>query len=176
MFRGRPGPTRKTISVDIPPGVEGGTRVKLTGQGEVGPGGGPAGDLYVEVREVPHPVFTRRGDDLHCTTSLPMTAAALGTVVTLETLDGEEEVDIAPGTQADQILTLRGKGMGKLRGYGRGDLHIHLDVQVPTKLDERQEALLRELATIRGEESPDARLAPVGSGMFSRLRDKLAGR
>lgn len=168
--------TRRTIAVDIPSGVEQGTRIKLTAQGEVGPGGGPAGDLYIEVRELPHPVFTRRGDDLHCTTALPMTAAALGTVVTVDTLDGPTEVDIAPGTQPDQVITLRGKGMGRLRTHGRGDLHLHLDVQVPTRLDERQEALLRELAALRGEEAPQARLAPVGAGMFSRLRDKLAGR
>ncbi|OJX94667.1 molecular chaperone DnaJ [Salana multivorans] len=168
--------TRRTIGVDVPAGVETGSRIKLTGQGEVGPGGGPAGDLYVEVRELPHPVFTRRGDDLHCTVSLPMTAAALGTVLTVESLDGQLDLDIAPGTQPDEVLTLRGKGMGRLRGHGRGDLHVHLDVQVPTKLDERQQELLRELAGLRGEESPAARLAPVGAGMFARLRDKLAGR
>lgn len=168
--------TTRTLSVDIPAGVENGTRVKLTGQGEVGPGGGPAGDLYVEVRELRHPVFTRRGDDLHCTTSLPMTAAALGTVLTLDTLDGAEEVDLRPGTQPDEVITLRGKGMGKLRGHGRGDLHVHLDIQVPTALDERQSQLLAELASLRGEEAPEGRLAPVGQGMFSRLRDKLAGR
>lgn len=168
--------TRRTLTVDVPAGVEDGTRIKLVGQGEVGPGGGPAGDLYVEIRELPHPVFTRRGDDLHCTTALPMTAAALGTVLTVDTLDGPTEVDVAPGTQADQVLTLKGKGMGRLRGHGRGDLHLHLDVRVPTRLDERQEELLRELAALREEEAPQARLAPVGAGRFSRLRDKLAGR
>jgi len=168
--------TRRTITVDVPAGVENGTRIKLVGQGEVGPGGGPAGDLYVEVRERQHPVFTRRGDDLHCTMALPMTAAALGTVLVLETLDGEEEVDVAAGTQGDHVITLRGKGMGRLRSNSRGDLHIHLDVTVPTRLDERQEEILRELAAIRGEERPQGKLAPVGAGMFSRLRDKLAGR
>lgn len=168
--------TRRTIAVDIPAGVEDGTRVKLSGRGEVGPGGGPAGDLYVEIHERPHPTFTRRGDDLHCTAALPMTAAALGTVLPLETLDGTEEVDVAPGSQPDQVITLKGKGMGKLRGHGRGDLHVHLDVTVPTKLDERQQELLRELASIRGEEAPEARIAPVSSGRFQRLREKLAGR
>lgn len=168
--------TRRTIAVDIPAGVEDGTRVKLSGRGEVGPGGGPAGDLYVEIHERPHPAFTRRGDDLHCTAALPMTAAALGTVLPLETLDGTEEVDVAPGSQPDQVITLKGKGMGKLRGHGRGDLHVHLDVTVPTKLDERQQELLRELASIRGEEAPEARIAPVSSGRFHRLREKLAGR
>lgn len=130
----------------------------------------------MEVRELPHAVFTRRGDDLHCTASLPMTAAALGTVLVVETLDGSEEVDVAPGTQGDHVVTLKNKGMGHLRSHGRGDLHVHLDVEVPTKLDERQEQLLRELAGLRGEERPATRLAPVGAGMFSRLRDKFAGR
>ena len=168
--------TRGTLKIVIPPGIESGQRLKLMGQGEAGPGGGPAGDVYVEIQEKTHPVFTRRGDDLHCTVSLPMTAAALGTVLSLESLDGAEEVDIAPGTQADQVVTLRGKGVGKFRRSGRGDLHLHLDVQVPTKLDDRQEALLRELAALRGEERPATTLAPVGAGRFSRLRDKLAGR
>ncbi|PFG20023.1 molecular chaperone DnaJ [Serinibacter salmoneus] len=168
--------TRRTIDVDVPAGVEDGTRIKLVAQGEVGPGGGPAGDLYVEIHEKRHPIFTRRGDDLHCTSALPMTAAALGTTVTLDTLDGPQEVDIAPGTQGDAVITLRGKGMGRLRGHGRGDLHIHLDITVPTNLDERQTELLHELAQLRGEERPEARVAPVGAGMFSRLRDKFAGR
>ncbi|ACQ80005.1 chaperone DnaJ domain protein [Beutenbergia cavernae DSM 12333] len=168
--------TRRTIGLDVPAGVESGTRIKLTGQGEVGPGGGPAGDLYVEIRERAHPVFTRRGDDLHCTMALPVTAAALGTVLELETLDGAQQVDIRPGTQPEQVVTLRGLGVGRLHGGGRGDLHVHVDVEVPTQLDERQEQLLRELAALRGEERPEARLAPAGPGMFARLRDKLAGR
>lgn len=168
--------TRRTITIDVPAGVETGRRIKLTAQGEVGPGGGPAGDLYVEVRERPHPVFTRRGDDLHCSTSVPMTAAALGTVLSIETLDGPHDLDIAPGTQPDEVVSLRGLGMGRLRGGGRGDLHVHLEVEVPTRLDERQAQLLRDLAAIRGEERPTARLAPTGSGVFARLKDKFAGR
>ena len=110
---------RRTLSVKIPAGVEDGMRIRLTGEGEVGPGGGPAGDLYVEVHERPHQVFTRDGDDLHCRVTLPMTAAALGTTLKLETLDGEEELDIAPGTQPDSVLTLRARGVPHLRGTGR---------------------------------------------------------
>jgi molecular chaperone DnaJ len=160
---------RRTLAVKIPPGVEHGMRIRLSGEGEVGPGGGPSGDLYVEVFEKPHPVYTRDGDDLHCRISLPMTAAALGTVLPLETLDGEEELDIAPGTQPDAVLTLRARGVPHLRGTGRGDLHVHLDVQVPTRLDPRQEELLRELAALRGEE----RVASSGraaGGLFGRKR------
>ncbi|WP_345037526.1 molecular chaperone DnaJ [Georgenia daeguensis] len=168
--------TRQTIRVEVPAGVDSGTRIRMTGQGEVGPGGGPAGDLYVEIREKAHPLFVRRGDDLHCTLALPMTAAALGTVTTLDTLDGPREIDIEPGTQPEQVYTLRDLGVGHLHRGGRGDLHVHVDVQVPTRLDERQRELLAELAALRGEEQPESRLAASGTGVFSKLRDKLAGR
>lgn len=168
--------SRRTISVDVPAGVDTGTRIKLTAQGEVGPAGGPAGDLYLEVRERRHDVFVRRGDDLHATLPVPMTAAALGTVLTLDTLDGPQEVDLRPGTQPDQEVVLKGLGVGHLHTGGRGDLHVHVDVQVPVALDEEQAELLRRLAALRGEERPDARLATASTGMFARLRDKLAGR
>lgn len=167
---------RRTLTVDVPAGVETGTRIKLPGQGEVGPAGGPPGDVYLEVRERPHPTLVRQGDDLHCSLPLPMTAAALGTVVALETLDGTREIDIRPGTQPGEVVTVRGLGVGHLRGAGRGDLLVHVDVQVPAGLDEEQERLLRELAALRGEERPEPRLAPAQSGMFAKLRDKLAGR
>ncbi len=168
--------SRRTISVDVPAGVDTGTRIKLTGQGEVGPAGGPSGDLYLEVRERRHEVFVRRGDDLHATLPVPMTAAALGTVLTLDTLDGPQEVDLRPGTQPDQEVVLKGLGVGHLHIGGRGDLHVHVDVQVPVALDEEQAELLRRLAALRGEERPDARLAAASTGRFARLREKLSGR
>lgn len=168
--------SRRSISVDIPAGVESGVRIKLSGQGEVGPGGGPAGDLYFEIRERRHPVFTRRGDDIHCTVEIPMTAAALGTVLTLDTLDGEQEVDLEPGTQPGHVLTVRGLGVGHLHGSGRGDLNIHIDVVVPSSLDEDQAELLRQFAQSRGEERPAGRVASSGSGVFSKLREKFSGR
>jgi molecular chaperone DnaJ len=168
--------SRRTLTVNVPAGVDTGTRIKLTAQGEVGPGGGPAGDLYVEIREKPHEVFVRRGDDLHCTLPVPMTAAALGTVLELETLDGAQEIDLRPGTQPGQIITLRGLGVGHLHTGGRGDLHVHVEVAVPTALDEEQVELLRRLATLRGEERPEPRLAAAHPGVFTRLRDKLSGR
>jgi len=167
---------RRTLSLDVPAGVDTGTRIRLTGQGEVGPAGGPPGDVYVEIRERRHEVFVREGDDLHATLPVPMTAAALGTVLTLETLDGPQEVDLRPGTQPDQVVTLRGLGVGHLHGSGRGDLHVHVDVQVPTALDDQQVELLRSLAALRGEERPEARLAATSAGVFARLRDKLTGR
>jgi len=166
--------TRRTITIKIPPGVDTGTRIQLTGEGEVGQGGGPSGDLYLEIVEQAHEIFTRQGDDLHCTVSLPMTAAALGTTITLESLDGTESIDLRAGTQSGFVHTMRQKGVAHLRGSGRGDLHVHIDVLTPTKLDERQTELLRELAALRDEERPAGAVQSTSSnngGLFSRLKD-----
>ena len=168
--------TRRTLTVKIPAGVDTGTRIQHPGQGEVGPAGGPAGDLYVEVVERPHAVFTRRGDDIHCTLEVPMTAAALGTTIELATLDGGEPVDVHPGTQSGEVTTLRGFGVTHLRGAGRGDLVVHMAVQTPTKLDDEQERLLRDLARLRGEERPAGRMTPAHNSVFSKLRDRFSGR
>jgi molecular chaperone DnaJ len=181
--------SRRTLTVKIPAGVDDGTRVQLTGEGEVGPGGGPAGDLYVEIHVAPHPTFTRHGNDLHCTVTLPMTAAALGTTLTLPTLEadivterehGEDapdpeletsfELDIREGTQSGSEQVLRGRGVPGLRG-GRGNLIVTVVVETPTRLDPRQEELLRELAAIRGEESPTGQVRPATKSMFGRIRD-----
>jgi molecular chaperone DnaJ len=164
---------RRTISVDVPGGIEDGMRIRMTGQGEVGPGGGPPGDLYVEVRERPHPVFTRDGPDLHCQVTLPMTAAALGTTLTLATLDGTERVEIKPGTQSGAVITLRGKGVPRLRSANRGDVHVHVEVRTPTRLDEAQERLLRELAELRNE---DIGAGGSRGGLFSKVRDAFGSR
>jgi molecular chaperone DnaJ len=166
---------QRTIGVQVPAGIDDGMQIRLPGQGEVGFGGGPAGDLYVEVHQRPHPVFERHGDDLHCTVTVPMSAAALGTSITLQTLDGEETVEIRPGTQPGSVITLRGRGVPRLhgRGTGRGSLQVHVDVRTPTRLDAEQERLLRELARRRHEEQPQ--VATNGDGesgrLFSRLRD-----
>ncbi|WP_199435092.1 molecular chaperone DnaJ [Qaidamihabitans albus] len=171
--------SRRDVVAKIPPGVGDGMRIRLSGQGEVGPGGGPAGDLYVEVDEAPHDVFVREGHDLHCNFRIPMTSAALGATVPLETLiDGEQEIDIEPGTQPNTELVLPGKGMPRLRSSGRvdgrGDLHVHIDVVVPSKLDDEQSELLRELARRRGEEAPtlSGNGHKHGGGLFSKLRAK----
>jgi molecular chaperone DnaJ len=168
--------TRRTIKVRIPAGVENGTHIQLAGEGEIGPGGGPAGDLFLEIVERPHPIFERQGDDLHCTVQIPMTAAALGTVVTVETLDGPEEIDIRPGSQSGQVIPLYGRGVKHLNESGRGDLMIHVNVETPIKLDEEQEELLRKLAKLRGEERPPGKFAPGQQGLFSRLRDAFNAR
>ena len=167
---------RRTIEVAIPAGVEHGMRIRLSGEGEVGPGGGPAGDLYVEIEERKHAVFERHGVDLHAAVALPMTAAALGTSLTLDTLDGPVEIEVKPGTQSGADIPLRGKGVPRLRGGGRGDLHVHLEVQTPSKLDAEQEELLRKLAGLRGEEFPEGVFKPGGQGFFSRIRDAFNGR
>jgi molecular chaperone DnaJ len=163
--------TRRTLKIKVPAGVDTGTRIQLGGEGEVGPGGGPAGDLYVEVAVRPHATFHRRGDDLHCTVELPMTAAALGTTLKLDTFDGIDELEVKPGTQPGDAMTLRGLGVTHLRGTGRGDLIVHTSVQTPTRLDEQQEELLRQLASLRGEERPEGKLAPANPGLLGKLRD-----
>jgi molecular chaperone DnaJ len=165
--------SRRTLTVKVPAGVEDGMRIRLAGEGEVGPGGGPPGDLYVEVHERPHDVFTRQGDDLHCRVSLPMTAASLGTQIALKTLDGEEQIEVKAGTQPSTVVRVRGKGVPHLRGTGRGDLHVHLEVRTPTRLDPEQERLMRELAKLRGEERPEA-MRQQG-GFFAKVRDAFNG-
>jgi len=166
---------RRTIPVKVPAGVEDGMRIRLTGHGEIGSGGGPAGDLYVEISERPHPVFSRDGEDLHCRVTLPMTSAALGTTLNLQTLDGEHELDIKPGTQSGSVLTLRGQGAPRLRATGRGNLMVHVEVLTPTKLDPEQEKLLRELAALRGEDQSHSTRDSQQS-LFSRVRDAWNGR
>ena len=167
--------SRRTVRANIPAGVGDGIRVRLAGQGEVGPGGGAPGDLYVEVQELAHDKFTRDGIDLHCTVQMPMTAAALGSSIALQTLQSVEDLDIQPGTQSGTIITLRGQGMPRLRGSGTGHLHVHVEVLTPTKIEGRQSELLRELATLRGEEQPELSARAHG-GLFSRIRDSFAGR
>ncbi|MCW2687774.1 MAG: chaperone protein DnaJ [Mycobacterium sp.] len=170
---------RREISVKIPAGVGDGMRVRLAAQGEVGPGGGPAGDLYVEVHEQAHDIFVRDGDDLHFTVSVPMVDAALGTSMTVEAvLDGPTEIAIAPGTQPGSVTTLRGHGMPHLRSGVRGDLHAHVDVVVPSRLDNHDSELLRELKKHRTRDVAEVRSthAAATGGLFSRLRETFTGR
>jgi molecular chaperone DnaJ len=179
--------SRRTLTVKIPPGVDTGTRVQLSGQGEVGPGGGPAGDLYVEMHVNDHPVFTRHNADLLCTVTIPMTAAALGTTIELPTLEADvaapdSDVEtsvpltIHPGTQSGTETVLGGRGVPSLRGTGRGDLVVKVVVETPSRLDERQQELLRELAALRDEESPDGRVSAPHKSVFDRLRDAFGPR
>ncbi|MGH3499155.1 MAG: molecular chaperone DnaJ [Nocardioidaceae bacterium] len=176
---------RRSLQVKVPAGVDSGTRIQLSGQGEVGPGGGPAGDLYVEIDVAPHALFTRHGDDLLCDVTIPMTAAALGSHLDLPTLEadtGAADVDVTlpleikAGTQSGEQSVVRGRGVPHLRGTGRGDLVVRVVVATPTKLDEQQEELLRALATSRGEERPAGQFSSGQKGVFGRLRDAFGPR
>ncbi len=161
----------RTITVDIPAGVEEGTRIRLRGQGEAGAQGGSSGDLYVEIRVTDNKLFSRSGDDLHTTVSVPMSAAALGTTMTLDTFDGEKEVEIPAGTQPMTSIPLSGLGVGRLRRPGRGDLVVHVEVVVPRDLDEHSRDLLEQFAEHRREQ----RVKVANSaGFLGKLKDKLA--
>lgn len=169
--------TRRTMTIRIPAGVDTGTRIQLTGEGEVGPGNGPAGDLYVEVAVRRDKRFQRQGDDLHATLELPMTAAALGASVPFETFDGVSDLDVRTGIQSGEQIRLRGLGVTHLRGSGRGDIVIHAMVQTPTKLNHEQEDLLRQLARLRSEEKPTGRIAnPTEGSLFGKVRDAFKAR
>ena len=141
----------KPLSVKVPAGVDNGIRLRLAGEGEAGRRGGARGDLYVFVRVKPHPVFERRGRDLFCRIPISMTQAALGDEVNVPSLDGPQRQAIPPGVQPGAMITLRGKGMPDHRG-GRGDLHVRLDVQVPTDLSAEQRKTLLAFAGQRGEQ------------------------
>ena len=155
----------RSFIVEVPAGVDDGSTLRLPGRGAAGPRGGPSGDLYVHLRVRPDPLFTRHGADLHRDLHLPMTQAALGASLALETLDGEEELTIAPGTQSGQVFRVRGRGVPHIQGRGRGDLLVSVVVDVPTDLSKNQEELLRQLADDRGEP-----VAPVETGLLSKIR------
>jgi molecular chaperone DnaJ len=156
----------RTLSVTIPPGIHHGQRIRLSGEGHAGQLGGQAGDVYVEVRIRPDDRFVREGDDVYSTVELTLTQAALGATVPVPTLDGEEELELAPGTQPGQIVVLRGRGMPVLHGFGRGDQRILVNVLVPRHLDDEQRRLLREF-----EERADERTyAKSEGGLFDKLK------
>jgi molecular chaperone DnaJ len=144
---------KRTLRVTIPGGIGEGHQIRLSNEGEVGPRGGQAGSLYVAVHVAPHPSLKREGSELFYMAKISIAQAALGTRITVPTVDGEEEVEIKAGTQPDAEIRLRGKGVPHLRRTGsRGDLHVLVDVVVPTKLSKRQRELLTELAAEGGEE------------------------
>jgi len=136
---------RRSLTVTIPAGIESGTSLRVSGQGEVGGRGGPHGDLYVQVHIKPHAVFQRDGADLLTTLALSIPEAVLGTEAEVETLDGAVALTVPPGSETGRILRLRGKGMPFLRGTGRGDLHVRLRVEIPEKVTDRARHLLEEL-------------------------------
>jgi molecular chaperone DnaJ len=152
------------LTVRIPPGIEDGAHLRVSGRGQAGLRGGRSGDLYVAIRIVPHAVFRRAGDDLGCEVSVPMTVATLGGTVEIPTLEDPEPVEIKPGTQSGEVVRLRNKGMPSLQGWGRGQIVALLKVETPTDLNEEQVQLLARLAEMRGEE--------VGEkGLFDRIKE-----
>ncbi len=136
----------KKLKVNIPAGVDTGTRLRLTGEGQPGGNGGPQGDLYVFITVAEHSVFDRQEEHLHCTVPVNIAQAALGTDVAIETLDGPQTVKVDEGVQHGAKVRIRGLGVPRLNGTGRGDLYVHLDVRVPSKLTKEQRRLMEQLA------------------------------
>lgn len=138
--------TRNRITLKIPRGVETGSRLRLSGKGEGGARGGPAGDLYVVIQVRPHDVFDRQGDDLYCEMPVPFEIAAVGGDIQVPTLDGYARLKLAPGTESGKVFRLRGKGMHNVEGYGRGSLHVRVAPEVPAKLSSAQKKMLKEFS------------------------------
>jgi molecular chaperone DnaJ len=153
----------RTVSLKVPAGVDTGIRLKVTGEGELGSHGGPPGDLYVVVHVAPHPFFKRKDNDLLCEVPISFVQAALGGEIEVPTIDGHATIKIPPGTPSGRVFHLRGKGVPKLGGYGRGDQFITVFIDVPKKLTPRQKELLREFAEISGDE--------VSKGFMDKIRD-----
>jgi len=158
----------KIIELRIPPGVDSGTRLRVTGEGEQGPNGGPPGDLYVVLDVKEHQFFERRGADLYCTIPLSVAQAALGTELQVPGLGGEEKLKIPEGTQSDAVFRLKGKGLPDPRGGGKGDLYYHVRVLTPTKLTREQRKLMEQLgASLKVENKP----ADRNSSIFEKVKD-----
>ncbi|MGH2488944.1 MAG: molecular chaperone DnaJ [Candidatus Limnocylindria bacterium] len=157
----------RRLQVSIPPGIESGQRIAIEGQGEAGPRGGPSGDLYVMVAVREDPDLVRRGTELFTEVPVTFAQAALGAKVSVRTVEGAEEVEIPAGTQSGEEIRLRGRGLPRLRGAGRGDLHVIATVVVPAKLTKRERDLLQQL----GEVSGPAVLPKSGPSLGDRLRD-----
>jgi len=151
----------KTLSVKIPPGVDSGARIRYSGEGEAGPQGGPAGDLYVVIGVRPHAIFERDGRDVACEITISFARAALGGKVEVATLEGREQIFLPEGTQPGDVFRLAGKGLPEVGRPGRGDQHIVVRVATPTRLNERQRRALHEFAAASGEE-----VGEVGDGSF----------
>jgi len=155
----------RTYTVEVPAGVDDANTLRLTGRGHAGPRGGGTGDLFVHLRVRPHPVFTREGTTIVHDLHVPVAQAALGVTFDYETLDGSEELVLPAGTQTGRQFTIRGRGVPRVDGRGRGDMVVRIVVDTPAELTREQEELLRQFAALRGEEVADHR-----GGLFSRFR------
>lgn len=143
-----------TIDVRIPPGVDTGSSLRLAGEGEAGPLGGPPGDLYVVIHVKPHPHFVREGDDLIYNQKISFAQAALGTDVEVPGLEGRLDLTVPPGVQSGTVLRLKGEGIPHLQRYGRGDELVRIVVETPTSLTKEQRRLFEEMANTFGEDPP----------------------
>ncbi|MGA0218787.1 MAG: molecular chaperone DnaJ, partial [Ilumatobacteraceae bacterium] len=159
----------RTYQVEVPAGVDSGATLRLSQRGAAGPRGGAPGDLYVHIRVAPHDRYERDDNDLVTRVPISIAQAALGTELTLATLDGDEELSIPAGTQPHHQFVLKGRGVPRLRGRGRGDLRVVIDVEVPTKLSDSEEQLLRQFAEGRGEITGSS-----GGGLFSRIKSAFS--
>jgi molecular chaperone DnaJ len=158
----------RTIELRIPPGVDTGTRLRVQGEGEPGPNGGPTGDLYVVLDVKEHPFFERRGADLYCTIPISIAQATLGVELQVPGLGGDEKLKIPEGTQSGAVFRIRGKGLADPHGGGKGDLYYHVRVLTPTKLTREQRKLIEQLgASLKVENKPAER----GSSLFDKVKD-----
>lgn len=169
------GQTRRTrsIKVKIPPGVDSGSRLRVTGEGEAGTRGGPRGDLYVYIHVKPNKVFKREGDDLICELPISFVQAALGDELDVPTLEGKAKLKVPEGTQPGTIFRMKGKGVPNVSGYGRGDQHVLIKVITPTKLSEKQKSLLKDFAKMGGDQQ---NVTPSGDkSIFEKVKDAFMG-
>ena len=160
----------KKISLKIPPGVDNGTRLRSSGNGEAGVQGGAPGDLYVVLHVRKHEVFERDGDDLLCEVPVSFVQAALGSELKVPTLQGQCTIKIPAGTQSGTMFRLRGKGIKNVQGYGYGDLHVKVSVEVPTRLNAEQTAKLKEFGELCGDD-----VNPIASGFFEKAKKFFSG-
>lgn len=158
--------SERKLKINIPPGVDNGTRLRLQNEGQPGAYGGPAGDLYVFIKVEEHPIFEREGSEIHCTMPINIAQAALGAQIEIPTLEGSQKFKIPEGTQGGAQFRLRGLGISKLDGHGRGDLYVHVDVRVPSKLSRDQRRLLEQL-----QESLPTENDPQEKKLFDKVKD-----
>ncbi|MHB1418923.1 MAG: molecular chaperone DnaJ [Bacillota bacterium] len=165
----------RTIHVKIPAGVDSDSRLRVTGEGESGIRGGPPGDLYVFIDVKPHRFFERQGSDVYCEMPVSFAQAALGDEIPVATLDGDVKLKIPEGTQTGTMFRLKGKGIPRLRGFGRGDQHVKVKVVTPTTLTEKQKALLKQFEEPLMAENNDKERTDKDKGFFDKVKDAFMG-
>ena len=156
----------KTVEITIPPGIDNGQSLRLTGEGNAGPQGGPAGDLYLVIHVEEHPFFTREENNILCEIPISFTQAALGTDVEVPTLYGKVQMKIPAGTQWGKVFRLKSKGFPDIHGYGKGDQLVKVNIETPTKLSKEQKELLKQFG-----ESGDDKVQPIQQSFLKKMKD-----